>query len=185
MANIFHYIYFRLLKWSHEVTVPRREKCIICVAPHTSNWDFIIGELYFHGIERRAMFLMKRFWFFWPLGVLLRKMGGIPVQRTKQCSLTDHLAAEAIKRDEFVLAVTPEGTRSKVEQWKRGFYYIAQKAQIPIQLYAIDYARKRIVCTQEIVPSERVETDMRAIMAYYAQYSDAGKYPEQFIVESQ
>ena len=172
---------FRKMGWQVEMTVPYRDRCIICVAPHTSNWDFIIAELYYHSIGRTAGFLMKKEWFFWPMGVLFRSMGGIPVERSRHVSLTDRVAEAAIKAERFELAVTPEGTRSLATKWKRGFYFIALKAGLPIQLYAIDYKRKRIVCTQELVPSGNVEADMRLIMDYYRPYE--GKYPGKFAVE--
>ncbi|MFW5583631.1 MAG: 1-acyl-sn-glycerol-3-phosphate acyltransferase [Bacteroidales bacterium] len=172
---------FRKMGWQVEMTVPYRDKCIICVAPHTSNWDFIIAELYYHSIGRTAGFLMKKEWFFWPMGVLFRSMGGIPVERSRHVSLTDRVAEAAIKAERFELAVTPEGTRSLATKWKRGFYFIALKAGLPIQLYAIDYKNKRIVCTQELVPSGDVEADMRLIMDYYRPYE--GKYPGKFAVE--
>ena len=172
---------FRKMGWQVEMTVPYRDKCIICVAPHTSNWDFIIAELYYHSIGRTAGFLMKKEWFFWPMGVLFRSMGGIPVERSRHVSLTDRVAEAAIKAERFELAVTPEGTRSLARKWKRGFYFIALKAGLPIQLYAIDYKNKRIVCTKELVPSGDVEADMRLIMDYYRPYE--GKYPGKFAVE--
>ena len=172
---------FRKMGWQVEMTVPYRDKCIICVAPHTSNWDFIIAELYYHSIGRTAGFLMKKEWFFWPMGVLFRSMGAIPVERCRHVSLTDRVAEAAIKAERFELAVTPEGTRSLVTKWKRGFYFIALKAGLPIQLYAIDYKNKRIVCTKELVPSGDVEADMRLIMDYYRPYE--GKYPGKFAVE--
>ena len=172
---------FRKMGWQVEMTVPYRDKCIICVAPHTSNWDFIIAELYYHSIGRTAGFLMKKEWFFWPMGVLFRSMGGIPVERSRHVSLTDRVAEAAIKAERFELAVTPEGTRSLATKWKRGFYFIALKAGLPIQLYAIDYKNKRIVCTQELVPTGDVEADMRLIMDYYRPYE--GKYPGKFAVE--
>ena len=172
---------FRKMGWQVEMTVPYRDRCIICVAPHTSNWDFIIAELYYHSIGRTAGFLMKKEWFFWPMGVLFRSMGGIPVERSRHVSLTDRVAEAAIKAERFELAVTPEGTRSLATKWKRGFYFIALKAGLPIQLYAIDYKNKCIVCTKELVPSGDVEADMRLIMDYYRPYE--GKYPGKFAVE--
>ena len=172
---------FRKMGWQVEMMVPYRDKCIICVAPHTSNWDFIIAELYYHSIGRTAGFLMKKEWFFWPMGVLFRSMGGIPVERSRHVSLTDRVAEAAMKAERFELAVTPEGTRSLATKWKRGFYFIALKAGLPIQLYAIDYKNKRIVCTKELVPSGDVEADMRLIMDYYRPYE--GKYPGKFAVE--
>lgn len=180
----FRFLYYKLLGWTSEVTVPERDKCIICVAPHTSNLDFFMGEIFYHAIGRKAGFLMKKEWFFWPLGPIFRALGGIPVIRDRKTSMTDTLAETARRSETFSLAVTPEGTRSLQPQWKRGFYFIALKAGIPIQLYAIDYKRHHIVCTKEIFPTGDIEKDMRDIFAYYAQFADGAKYPQKFMVEA-
>lgn len=179
--NLCRKILFSWMGWRVNVTEPTPPKCIICVAPHTSNYDFFIGKLYYASIGLTSQFLMKREWFFWPLGTLLRHIGGIPVERSRHTSLTDQLAAQARHSDKFSLAVTPEGTRSLAPRWKRGFYYIALKAQLPILLYAIDYPSKTIICTQTLHPTGDVEADMRTIMRYYSQYQ--GKHPEKFTVE--
>lgn len=181
LKSICRYLLFRRMGWSVRQTEPIPRKCVICVAPHTSNWDFVIGELFYASLGRKANFLMKKEWFFPPLGTLLRRMGGIPVHRSKRTSLTDQLAKLAKKGDSFCLAVTPEGTRSRVTQWKRGFYYIALKAELPILLYGLDYGKREIVCTRTIRPTGDSDRDMREIMAYYAGFQ--GKYPEKFAVE--
>ena len=179
--SICRKIFFGWLGWKVNVTVPHQDKCIICVAPHTSNWDFFIAKLYYWSIGRTAGFLMKKEWFFWPLGPIFRHMGGVPVERSKKTSLTDQLAAKAKEATKFELAVTPEGTRSLATTWKRGFYFIALKANLPIMLYAVDYENKRIDCTKIIKPSGDVIKDMKEIMEYYRPYK--GKYPEKFAVE--
>ena len=174
-------ILFSWMGWQADVTIPHRDKCIICVAPPTSNRDFIMGELYYGAIGRTAGFLMKKEWFFWPLGIFFRRIGGIPVYRSRKTSLTDQIAEKARHAEKMELAITPEGTRSLATTWKRGFYFIALKAGLPIQLYAIDYEHKRIVCQREIIPSGDVDADMRSIMDYYRPYK--GKYPGKFAVE--
>lgn len=181
LQSICRTILFRWMGWTTEVTEPTPQKCIICVAPHTSNQDFFIGELYYTAIGLTSNFLMKKEWFFWPFGSLFRSLGGIPVERSRHTSLTDQLAERAMNSAHFSLAVTPEGTRKKVTQWKRGFYFIALKANLPILLYGIDYASKRIVCTKTLKPSGNVEADMREIMNYYKDFQ--GKHPERFAVE--
>ena len=174
-------VFFKLMGWKEHVTVPRHDKCIICVAPHTSNWDFVIAQLYYRAIGRKAGFLMKKEWFFWPLGPIFRRMGGVPVERSRHTSMTDRLAERIKAAARMELAVTPEGTRSRVTTWKRGFYFIALKANLPVMLYAIDYAHKTIVCTQTLMPSGDVEADMRKIMDYYRGFE--GRHPEKFSVE--
>ena len=123
--------------------------------------------------------MMKKEWFFWPLGPLFRRMGGIPVERKKHTSLTDQLAELARERETFGLCVTPEGTRKPVEEWKKGFYYIAQKAGIPILLYGLDYGQRRIVCTRSIIPNGDIETQMKEIRDYFKDFK--GRHPENYI----
>lgn len=164
--------------WKEDVDQPTPDKCIICIAPHTSNWDFFIGKTYYTALGRTSNFLMKKEWFFWPLGPMFRRMGGIPVERSRHTSLTDQLAKLALESTHFSLAVTPEGTRSRNTEWKRGFYYIALKAKLPILLYGIDFATKTIVCKRTLIPSGDVETDMRIIADYFKNFK--GKHPENF-----
>ncbi|MBQ7635107.1 MAG: 1-acyl-sn-glycerol-3-phosphate acyltransferase [Bacteroidaceae bacterium] len=183
IRKLCHKLLFGWLGWTEEVSVPRRDKCVICVAPHTSNFDFLIGELYYAAIGRHAGFLMKKSWFFWPLGPLFRRLGGIPVDRSRHGSLTDALAEAAKTEAHFELAVTPEGTRKRVERWKRGFYFIAQKAGLPIQLFAIDYKHKRIVCTKELTPGDDFDADWRTIMDYYAPFAGTERHVGQFQTE--
>ena len=101
MSNFYHTILNKYLGWSLDISVEMPEKCIFCVAPHTSNWDFIMGELYIRSIGKTANFLMKREWFFWPLGILLKRIGGVPVVRDHKTSLTDQLAERAKERETF------------------------------------------------------------------------------------
>ncbi len=166
--------------WKCVVSETIGEKGIIALAPHTSNFDFILGILYSRAEGIKSNFLMKKEWFFWPLGCIMRKLGGIPVYRSKKMSLTDQLAKVANERESFLLCITPEGTRSRVEEWKRGFYYIALKANLPIWLYGIDYSTKTIKCTKTIIPDGNIEEQMRLIMSYYKDFK--GKHPEKFAV---
>ena len=121
MKRLCNWLLYRVMGWQKNITVPLPRKYIICLAPHTSNWDFLIGQLYSRAEGTRINFLMKKEWFFWPLGPIFRRMGGIPVFRSKNTSLTDNLAEEARKADTFVLCITPEGTRKATDYWKRGF----------------------------------------------------------------
>ena len=102
MGNkFFRFILYKMMGWKVEVTQDIKEKCIIALAPHTSNLDFLIGILYSRAEGIRSNFLMKKEWFFWPMGVLMRKLGGIPVHRSKKMSLTDQLAKFAIESKSF------------------------------------------------------------------------------------
>ncbi len=168
--------------WSVDVTEPMGDKYIIALAPHTSNFDFVLGLLYSRATGIRCDFLMKKEWFFWPLGIFMRYLGGIPVYRSKKMSMTDQLAEVARNRDSFHLCITPEGTRSRTEEWKKGFYYIALKAELPILLYGIDFPTKTIRCTKTIYPNGDIEGQMREIKLYFKDYT--GKHPEKFTIGS-
>jgi 1-acyl-sn-glycerol-3-phosphate acyltransferase len=171
---------YKHLGWTAEVTEDHPDKFIICLAPHTSNWDFLIGQLYIGARGMKSNFLMKKEWFFFPLGILFKKLGGIPVYRQKHTSMTDSMAETAKAAREFHLCITPEGTRSPNPDWKKGFYFIAQKAGIPILLYGVDYEKKHIQCTKTIIPTGDLEADMRKIKLYFKDFK--GKKPENFTI---
>lgn len=178
IKQLCQWLLYKRMGWTKEVTVAHPAKYIICLAPHTSNWDFIIGQLYAKAEGLESHFLMKKEWFFWPLGILFRAMGGIPVWRDGKHSLTDLLAEEAKRRKSFHLCITPEGTRARREEWKLGFYFIAQKANIPILLYGLDFAHRRIVCTKSVLPTGKVDEEVRDIKRYFLPFQ--GKHPERF-----
>ena len=173
-------ILFRWFHFTETITEPLPEKCIIALAPHTSNWDFIVGNLYSRAKGFHCDFLMKKEWFFWPMGILMRRLGGIPVYRSKQMHSTDIIAEQAKQAKTFRLCITPEGTRKAQPDWKKSFYYIALKAEIPILLYGLDFAERKIVCTKTIIPNGDIEAQMKEIKDYYANFK--GLHPKQFII---
>ena len=173
-------ILYRWMGFSEVVTETRPEKYIIVMAPHTSNWDFVVGTLYARAEGFQCNFLIKKEWFFWPMGILMRKLGGIPVYRDKKTGSTDRLATLAMQSKVFHLCITPEGTRQPNREWKRGFYYIALKAQLPILLYGLDYRKKVIECTKVIIPNGDVEGQMAEIKEYFARFT--AKKPENFSI---
>ena len=175
-----NWLLYKRWGWTVNVTEDHPEKYIICLAPHTSNWDFVLGELYSGAKGFKCNFLMKKEWFFWPLGPIFRKLGGIPVYRQKKASMTDSMAEAAKTAREFHLCITPEGTRSLNPDWKKGFYFIALKAELPILLYGVDYERRHIQCTKTIIPNGDLEGQMREIKMYYKDFK--GKYPENFTI---
>ena len=173
-------ILYRWMGFSEVVTETRPEKYIIVMAPHTSNWDFVVGTLYARAEGFQCNFLIKKEWFFWPMGILMRKLGGIPVYRDKKTGSTERLATLARQSKECHLCITPEGTRQPNREWKRGFYYIALKAQLPILLYGLDYRKKVIECTKVIIPNGDVEGQMAEIKEYFARFT--AKKPENFSI---
>ncbi len=178
--KLCNWLLYKRMGWTINVTENHPDKYIICLAPHTSNWDFIIGQLYNGAEELHSNFLMKKEWFFWPLGIFFKRLGGIPVYRQKHTRMTDAMAETAKQAKTFHLCITPEGTRKRVEDWKKGFYFIAQNAHLPILLYGLDYKRKLIQCTTTIWPSGNVDEDMRKIKLYFKDFE--GKRPENFTI---
>ena len=171
----------KLFGWKVEISTPDYPKCIICVAPHTSNWDFILGKLAYAAVGRHAGFLMKESWFFWPLGPIFRAIGGVPVPRRRGSALTAELIDRFRNTARMAIAITPEGTRSRVSQWRSGFLHIALEADVPIVLGAIEYGSRRIVIDTEFAPTGDIDADMAAIKRYYRQFT--ALYPDKFCTD--
>ncbi len=169
----------RLFGWKVIATIPDLPKCVICVAPHTSNWDFILGKLAYLSVGRFAGFMMKKEWFFFPFGAIFRSMGGVPVSRDKRTDLVAQMVEEFNRRERFSIAITPEATRKPNPDWKKGFYYIATQAGVPIALAHIDYKDKVIGLQKLFTPTGDIENDMREIKMYYRNFN--GRYPENFV----
>lgn len=168
----------RLFGWKVAVKVPDFPKCVICVAPHTSNWDFIIGKLAYLSVGRSAGFLIKKDWFFFPLNLIFKAMGGVPVDRKRKTDMVEQLVERFNANKHFCIAVTPEGTRKRNPYWKKGFYYIALNAHVPIVLAYIDYARKIVGLEEVFYPTGDEAADLAFIKSYYRHIK--GKNPENF-----
>ena len=173
-------IIYKCIGWKTDITVPYRDKAVICVAPHTSNWDFIMGLLAYRSMGRKAGFLMKEFWFFFPLKYLFKALGGIPVPEKSKKSLTSSIIEDFHKRKCLNLAVTPEGSRSAVDQWRTGFLTIAYNAGVPVQLGVIDFKNKLVFIKKEFHPTGDNQKDLSEIKKYYSQFKEAAKYPSKF-----
>ncbi|MCH5240110.1 MAG: 1-acyl-sn-glycerol-3-phosphate acyltransferase [Muribaculaceae bacterium] len=172
---------FKGIGWKTDITVPYRDKAVICVAPHTSNWDFIMGLLAYRSVGRKASFLMKEFWFFFPLKYLFYALGGIPVKENPKTSLTASIIEDFKQRNKLNLAVTPEGSRSAVDKWRTGFLTIAYNAHVPIQLGVIDFKNKVVIIRKEYIPTGNNQDDLKEIRKYYSDFKDAALYPEKFV----
>lgn len=168
--------------WSVDISVPDYPKCIICVAPHTSNWDFILGELAIRSVGRSAGFMMKSSWFFFPLGPIFKAIGGVPVERKKKKgSLVEAMVQRFKTEERLVIAITPEGTRKRVTNWHTGFLRIAYEADVPIALGAIDAATKHIQVSDIFQPTGDIEADIKAIKHFYRPFT--GLKPHNFSAE--
>lgn len=167
--------------WKTILTTKEPPKSVICVAPHTSNWDFIIGKLSYWAINRKSWFLIKKSWFIFPFNYIFKSMGGVPVDRKKSASVTDQMAKMFLEQKQFHLAITPEGSRSLRKKWKMGFYYIALKAKVPIELAYIDYKKKEVGIKEVFTPTGDELADMKHIREYYKDVS--ARFPKKFYKE--
>ena len=121
---------------------------------------------------------MKSDWFFFPLGILFRALGGIPVNRKERTQTVERLQELLRQKGQIHLAITPEGTRSKAEKWKSGFYHIAVAAGLPIELAVIDYGKKELGIFEVFYPTGNIEEDMAIIRSRYDK--SHAKYHDQF-----
>lgn len=169
----------RMMGWKIIDTIPRDiKKCVMVIAPHTSNWDFVIGRLAFFQLRLPVKFLIKKELFVFPLGSLIKAMGGIPVDRKKSHNVVMQVADKFNKRDSLFVVITPEGTRSYNPKWKKGFYYIAEMADVPIALGYLDYKKKEGGIGKIFRPSTKIHHDLQHIYAFYK--DKKGKHPEKF-----
>lgn len=171
---------FKLFGWEIDKTSPEGiKKCVVCMGPHTSNYDFIIGRLAFVQYGVKGSFLIKKELFFLPLGWILKGMGGIPVDRKGVNNFTDQAVKYFDENESMFMVFTPEGTRSYNPKWKKGFYYIAQKANVPIYLGYIDYKNKKGGFLELFQPTGDVDKDINYIKSRLSQFE--GRFPEKGI----
>lgn len=167
----------KLFGWKIDKHTPEGvKKCVVVMGPHTSNWDFIVGRLAFMSFGVKGRFLIKKELFFFPFGFFLKRMGGIPVDRKGKNNLTDEAVSHFEENETMFMVFTPEGTRSYNPNWKKGFYYIAQKANVPIYIGYMDYERKIGGFHSVFKPTGDSNTDIKHIKSILSQYK--GRFPE-------
>lgn len=186
---------FRLIYWlqgwktvlAPEVNIEEVRKCVILAAPHTSNWDIVFAKEGCRRMGIKMRFAIKREWMKFPLNIGLGPMGAIPIdrrpkdKRDKKISMVDAMAKLFEGRDELAVMIPPEGTRSLTTKWRTGFYYTAMKANVPIVLCYVDFAKKEAGAGKIIYPTGDVEKDMKEIMAFYKNITP--KIPELFALD--
>lgn len=166
--------------WKIIGEVPTAPKMVVCFAPHTSNWDFVWGKLAASAIGFTMSFLIKEEWTkIWGIGWWLKKQGAVPVCRSRNTSMTDRMAAEFNQRESLNLVISPEGTRKPTTEWKKGFYYIAKKAGVPILPLVLDYGKKEIIIKPLMYPTDNEEQDITAFKSLFI--GSTGKYPKKFL----
>ena len=168
--------FLKLFGWDAVQGLPNFKKYVLIGAPHTSNWDFALAMFTALAIGLRFKWMAKNSLFKNPLGPVLKYFGGIPIDRTVRSSVIDRVAEMFNNSERLVIGITPEGTRSKTEFWKSGFYYIALSAKVPICFAYLDYENKKVGIGDHIIPSGDINSDMQIIRNFYS--SIKGKRPE-------
>lgn len=183
MTRRFADFILRSLGWNTDGRLPEGiTKAVVISAPHTSYWDFVYGWLTFHVARVNIRFLIKAEVFVGPLGWLLRKLGGIPVARGQKNNMVTQVSSLFRESDSLFVVITPEGTRKKVSQWKKGFYMIAMEAGVPIACSFIDYGKKTGGIGPIIYPGGDYESDLKKIQDFYRGMK--GRHPERFSLTS-
>ncbi len=172
----------KLFGWKVVGDFPKGDKYVVLAAPHTSGWDFVWGRLYYNSIYKSVSFMIKEKFFFFPLNIWISSLGAIPVKTDKKMGMVNQMVKQFETRDKFLLTITPEATRKRVNRWKKGFYHIAIAADVSIVLGFIDYEKKELGVSKVIQPSGNQKEDMENIRKFYENIT--AKFPENYNKDS-
>ena len=168
-------LFLAITGWKVAGSVPDIPKFVLVLAPHTSNWDlpFILAVMY--GLGLKINWFGKKELFSWPVGGVFKWLGGIPIDRSSRHNVVQQTAQTMLEREQIVIGIAPEGTRSQSRHWSTGFYYIASLAQVPIVFGYLDYARKVGGLGPMMHATSNIEADMKMIREFYSGIT--AKYP--------
>ncbi|MDY0297745.1 MAG: 1-acyl-sn-glycerol-3-phosphate acyltransferase [Acidobacteriota bacterium] len=162
--------------WTISGNLPDLSHMILLGAPHTSNWDLLYCLAFECALGFKANWVGKQSLFFWPLGPLMRRLGGVPVNRRFPRQMLRDTVAYFRERAHLILAIAPEGTRRKVEKWKHGFHRIARAADVPIVPICMNFGARTFTIGSPYIATENVESDIRTLKEFYA--GAVGRRPE-------
>lgn len=177
-TRAFGRLVLRLAGWRIEGGLPAERRFVVIVAPHTSNWDFVVGVFAMFALGVGVHFIGKHTLFRGPLGPVMRWLGGTPVDRSASRGTVQQAAAEIRARDAYVLALSPEGTRRRVVEWKRGFYHIAVAAHVPVLAVWLDYSRRVVGIGAPVHPTGDADADIARLRAFY--HAGMARYPAKY-----
>ena len=172
----------RRMGWESVGGPMKEKKAIVLGVPHTSIWDFLVSYLFYTQFGKVAHIMIKKEFFFWPLGPILRACGAVPVDRDSAASMVRSLIHEMDQAEEFHLAIAPEGTRKAVKRWKTGFHLIARETGSTVYVGYYDWGRKRISVGEPIELTDDPKADMQRIYDIYRPMGIQGKHKDGFIV---
>ena len=177
--RLISWIGLKLAGWRLEGQRPEAPKYVLIAAPHTSNWDFVLTIAIAFRFRMKIFWMGKQSLFKGPTGCIMKWLGGIPVDRSKANGLVQQVIDKYNQCSELVVAIPPEGSRSKVRKWKSGFYHVASGAGVPIALGFLDFKKKVGGFGPMFTPTGNFEEDLAKIQAFYANIT--GKKPHQFV----
>jgi len=166
----------KLCGWKTVGKMPAEPKFVMIVAWHTSNWDLFYGSIVALALKADVVFLAKRELFRWPFGVIIKWLGGIPIERKESHHIVGQMVRKYNEHERLVLAIAPEGTRRKVQYWKTGFYHIAYGAHVPVQLAFLDYKSKSGGAGPLMYLTGDMEGDFKVIRGFYSKVR--GRHPD-------
>jgi 1-acyl-sn-glycerol-3-phosphate acyltransferase len=170
-------LYLKIIGWRTGSTLdPSIHKCVLVAAPHTSNMDYPIAMATLYACGVRVRFLAKKSLFSFPLGILMRATGGIPVDRSKHTNMVEAMISMFDRADKLILLIPAEGTRSYVKEWKSGFYYTALGSKVPIAMGYLDYKKKEAGFGDLFYPTGDYQKDLAEIKNFYRRFT--ARYPE-------
>jgi 1-acyl-sn-glycerol-3-phosphate acyltransferase len=156
--------------WQLEGAFPSVPRCVVAVAPHTSNWDFPVGASAMFALDLKLRFIGKHTLFVWPVAGFLRWMGGIPVDRSAAHGVVGEAVAAFRESPQLMLVIAPEGTRKKVARFKTGFLHIARGAGVPVVLVALDWGARTIRIGPVIEVGDDIEAERVRVERHFAQF---------------
>lgn len=166
-------ILYKLLGWKtiNKLDVNKVPQAIIAAAPHTTNWDFFYTILGMKVMGVKMNFLIKDVFFFFPLNLIMKSLGGIPVNRSKSNNLVQQLVEKVKNKKLRYLIVSAEGTRSYTNKWRSGYYYMAKEAGLPLYLGSLDYKKKIMAIDKEFIMTDSFEDDLKRMQDYFKNIS--------------
>lgn len=170
----------KLLGWKAMDPPVEEPKVIIIGVPHTSVWDFIISWIYYTSVGGKASVMVKKEFFWGPLGPIMRRMGGVPVDRKRGATVAKQMIEAMNKADHMHLAIAPEGTRQLTARWKTGFHTIARACNVPVYLGYFDWGKKEVGRGQRFELTDDAQADLKRIRQIYKEMGLKGKHPELF-----
>jgi len=177
VSKLFARFFLYVTGWEAVGTRIANEKAILVAGPHTSNWDLAYLLAVTRVLNVKISWLGKHTMFWWPSGLLLRALGGIPVRRDRPDRVVEQIVRSFDEAETLFLVITPEGTRSTAPYWKSGFYRIAKAAGVPIQMGFADYAQRRAGFGPSFMPSDDVRADMDKARAFFTDV--VARHPDQ------